>query len=138
MWCSRPSTSKGRNKGLTFHCFCFELKFLQYIHSKETKWSICIAGFPYGTSYWQVGNSSEQNGCFKMALTMEKRKLLRRKELVDAKFAIQKEDVTYIASQGWAGSFGQVATNKNAIAEHGWGPFNYNCLLHPEIAATCQ
>jgi hypothetical protein len=25
-----------------------------------------------------------------------------------------------------------------AIAERGWGPLNYNCLLHPEIAATQQ
>ncbi len=39
-------------------------------------------------------------------------------------------------SQAWADSFARVATNKKAIAEGGWGPLNYNCLLHPEIAAT--
>jgi hypothetical protein len=48
------------------HGSCFELPFLKYMNTAETKWNACI-GLPYGTSYWQVGNSSEQNGCFKMA-----------------------------------------------------------------------
>jgi hypothetical protein len=39
----------------------FELEFLEYIHSDETKWVVNI-GLPYGTSYWQVGDSTEQNG----------------------------------------------------------------------------
>ncbi len=83
------------------------------------------------------GNSTEQNGCFKLALTRYKRELLRRNELVDAEFAIYKGgDITYIVSQAWANSFAWVVTNKKAIAERGWGPFNNNCLLHPEIAAT--
>ncbi len=33
-------------------------------------------------------------------------------------------------------SFARVPTNKKAIAEQGWGPLKYNCLLNPEIAAT--
>jgi hypothetical protein len=91
----------------------FKLEFrLQYLHSKETKWNVCI-DLPYGTSYWQVGNSSEQNGCFKLALTRYKRELvLRRNELVDAEFAIYKGDITYIVSKAWANSFAWVATNK--------------------------
>jgi len=36
---------------------------------------VCI-GVPYGTSYWQVGDSPEQNGCYKMALTSEKAALV--------------------------------------------------------------
>jgi hypothetical protein len=71
-----------------------------------------------------------------MALTWHKQELLQRKELVDAEYAIQKEDLTYILSQAWVDSFAQVPTNKKAIAEQGWGPLKYNCLLHPEIAAT--
>ena len=49
----------------------FELPFLEYINgrtSEKNKWNVCI-GIPYGTSYWQVGDSTEQNGCFKMSLT---------------------------------------------------------------------
>ncbi len=37
----------------------FELEFLEYIHTEEIRWDCCI-GLPYGTSYWQVGDSSEQ------------------------------------------------------------------------------
>ena len=55
----------------------FELEYLEYIHSEKTKWECCI-GLPYGTSYWQVGDSTEQNGCFKMALTKAKQATLSR------------------------------------------------------------
>ena len=71
-----------------------------------------------------------------MALTKYKRELLTRKELVGGEFAIEKEDVTCLVSRAWQDSFARVRTNKNAIAERGWTPLNYNCLLHPEIAAT--
>jgi hypothetical protein len=81
-------------------------------------------------SYWQVGESSEQNGCFKMMLTKYKRKLLQCKELAGVKFAIKKEDITYIVSQAWADSFARDAHNKSAMADCGWNPLNYNCLLH--------
>jgi hypothetical protein len=116
----------------------FELPFLRYVNDKDgigTKWNACV-GVPYGTSYWQVGDSSEQNGCFKMALTRYKRELLRRKELAGIEFGINKEDITYIVNQAWADSFARVVHNKSAIADRGWNPLNYNCLLHPEIAAT--
>jgi hypothetical protein len=56
----------------------FELPFLEYITCKDHKWKVCI-GVPYGTSYWQVGDSAEQNGCFKMALTKAKRNLVEKK-----------------------------------------------------------
>ncbi|KAI2497276.1 hypothetical protein MHU86_17240 [Fragilaria crotonensis] len=115
----------------------FDLKFLRYVNDPTTKWNACI-GVPYGTSYWQVGDSTEQNGCFKMALTRYKRELLARKELAQAEFAINKKDVVYLVAQAWADSFACVRSNLKAIAERGWGPLNYNCLLHPEIAATQQ
>ena len=58
-------------------------------------------------SYWQVGESSEQNGCFKMMLTKYKRKLLQCKELAGVKFAIKKEDITYIVSQAWLAPYAE-------------------------------
>jgi len=42
-----------------------ELPFLSYINDEKHKWIVCI-GVPNGTSLWQVGDSAEQNGCFKM------------------------------------------------------------------------
>jgi hypothetical protein len=43
---------------LNGHGSCFELEVLQYINSVETKLECCI-GLPYGTSYWQIGDSNE-------------------------------------------------------------------------------
>ncbi|KAI2506247.1 hypothetical protein MHU86_8182 [Fragilaria crotonensis] len=113
----------------------FDLKFLRYINTNTTKWNACI-GVPYGTSYWQVGDSTEQNGCFKMALTKHKRNLLRRKEECRSEFAIEKIDIVYLVHQAWLQSFARVESNKKAIADRGWNPLTYNCLLHPEILAT--
>jgi hypothetical protein len=56
---------------LDAHGSRFDLQFLEYINSPLHKWNVCI-GVPYGTSYWQVGDSTEQNGCFKMQLVEEK------------------------------------------------------------------
>lgn len=36
----------------------------------------------------------------------------------------------------WEKSFARLRTNKKAVAERGWGPLNYNCLLNPEIQLT--
>jgi hypothetical protein len=45
--------STGLNTSLLLdgHGSHFELNFLEYINSNETKWDCCI-GLPYGTSYW--------------------------------------------------------------------------------------
>jgi len=42
-----------------------QLTFIEYINYKKTKWDALLR-VPYGMSYWQVANSSEQNGMFKM------------------------------------------------------------------------
>jgi hypothetical protein len=110
----------------------FDLKFLEYINQEETKWKVC-SGVPYGTSYWQVGDSIEQNGCFKMALTRYKRELLKQKESVGAEFAIEKEDVIHLVARVWANSFARKTNNQNAIAERGWTPLTYNFIL-PSIS----
>ena len=57
----------------------FDLHFVRYINNPQIKWNVCI-GVPYGTSYWLVGDSLEQNGCFKMALSKLKREVLVIKE----------------------------------------------------------
>ena len=57
----------------------FDLEFLEYINAEETKWNVDI-GLPYGTSYWQVGDSSAQNGSFKMKPTKVKNDLTSKKK----------------------------------------------------------
>ena len=56
----------------------FDLTFLEYINSPINPCNVCI-GVPYGTSYWQVGDSTEQNGCFKMCFTMQREIYLLRR-----------------------------------------------------------
>jgi len=69
-----------------------DLEFLEYINSEETKWHVNI-GLPYGTSYWQVGDSTEQNGCFKMALSKAKQELVTKKNDAGLPFEINKTDI---------------------------------------------
>jgi hypothetical protein len=115
----------------------FELDFLSYIHAEETKWDVCI-GLPYGTSYWQVGDSTEQNGCFKMALTKAKQQVVQYKNDSGLGFVIEKEDVVGLVAKEWKASFARTETNRKAISDRGWGPraLNYQVLLHPEILSS--
>ena len=59
----------------------FDLEFLEHINACPKEWNVNI-GLPYGTSYWQVGDSSELNGCFKMALTKAKQELVTKKMIM--------------------------------------------------------
>lgn len=43
------------------------LPFLRYIINEDHKWFVSLV-VPFATSYWQVGDSAEQNGMFKMLL----------------------------------------------------------------------
>ena len=45
----------------------FRLPFLEYINDDQHKRTVCI-GIPYGTNLWQLGDSLQQNGAFKIAL----------------------------------------------------------------------
>jgi hypothetical protein len=47
------------------------LPFLDYVNSDEHKWMVCIR-VPYATHLWEVADSSEMNGSFKIALTKTK------------------------------------------------------------------
>lgn len=94
-------------------------------------------GVPYGTSYWQVGDSAEQNGCFKMGTYKAKEALLRHHEDgMLGHLGIQPSDIITVVNEAWKGSFARVETNKKAIAERGWFPYNRNVLLHKDILAT--
>jgi hypothetical protein len=52
-----------------------ELPFLQYVNDPNHQWIVCV-GVPFGMSYWQVGDSLEQNGSYKMALTRSNKELV--------------------------------------------------------------
>ena len=114
----------------------FELPFLQYVTNADHPWMVC-QGVPYGTSLWQVADSSEQNGCFKIACSEIKEKLLKKRldMMIDSP-SILPTDIVPIVNYSWDRSFAKVATNKKAIAARGWCPLNYNLLTNTQIQPT--
>jgi hypothetical protein len=114
----------------------FYLPFVEYINKPETKFAVSL-GVPYGTSIWQVGDSSEQNGCYKMNVTIAKDKILTQRESnMISDIGIMPTDIMVIVNQAWDKSFARVHTNKKAIAERGWFPYNRILLDDPDLRAT--
>ena len=69
-----------------------EMPFLQYVNKPKAQvGSICI-GCPNSTSLWQVGDSPEQNGCFKMYCSETKKENHKRK---NSNMILQAKFITY-------------------------------------------
>ena len=114
----------------------FDLEFLEYINDERHKWNVCL-GVPYGTALWQVADSSQQHGQFKMLLNKAKRRMFEHRMascLQD--MHLVKSDIVPLVRECWLPAFGNIESNQRAIAERGWGPFNRNLLLHPVIRAS--
>ena len=91
-----------------------ELPFLKYTNKKETghEW-VCYIGVPYGASLWQVGDSLEQNGCYKMACAKFKRLLMAKKqEKIMSTPAIFPYEIMLIVNYAWARSFARINTTE--------------------------
>jgi hypothetical protein len=106
-----------------------ELPFLQYIHDNAHPWVVCI-GIPYGTHLWQVADSSELNGVFKMGLT----KIYAAKPDIIKKWLVT--DIIPIVNCAFPTSFGDVDKTQQAIIDRGWGPLNYALLEHRDVLET--
>ena len=118
------------------HSSRFNLEFLNYINDDEHPWTVCI-GVPYGTSHWQVGDSSQQNGAFKMALTKWKGETMQRRDCqLQSELGILSTDIILMVNYAWDKSFAVIESNKDAIAERGRFPFNWNCLLLDNIRSS--
>ena len=97
---------------------------------------VCI-GVPYGTSLWQVADSKEQNGSFKIAISKAKKKLVEtRLDMHMDSPGVYTTDIMTIIDEAWSQSFAQVEQNKRAISARGWGPLNYNLLNDEDIKST--
>ena len=114
----------------------FEIPFLRYISDDAHEWTVVI-GVPYGTALWQVGDSPEQNGSFNMASVQVKKELVEQKEMMMlASPNIEAHDIMTIISRAWYKSFHCVDSNKKAIAERGWFPYNRNLMTYPIIRSS--
>ena len=113
----------------------FALNFLAYVTNKEHEWCVCI-GVPYGTSLWQVGDSSEQNGAYKMALSRKKELLVELKEQKMMKPTIESYKIIILINYAWDHSFARPLSNKKAIADRGWFPLNRALLTNKTLRTT--
>ena len=121
---------------LDCHGSRLEVPFLKYINDTKHKWVVCI-GVPNGTSIWQVGDSNEQNGTYKMYCSEYKKMLTsKRFEMGLFKMNLVRTDIIPIVNYAWEKSFNNVTNNLKAIADRGWGPLNRVLLSHPEIVSS--
>jgi hypothetical protein len=111
-----------------------DLPFLDYIHGAGHNWVCCI-GVPYATHIWQVADSPQLNGSFKIALTKTKQKFF---EIKAGKGSTNFEmtDIVSLISHAWLESFAKTSSSKKAIAQRGWGPLNFALLDHPDVRKT--
>ena len=107
-----------------------QLPFLEYINNINHPWMVCI-GVPYGTHIWQVADSSQQNGIYK--LTLAKAKALYLNSLPSNKQRFLPTDIIPLVNMAWKESFANVTNSQKAIRERGWGPLNYCLLDHPDL-----
>ena len=117
---------------LDAHGSRFDLDLLTYVNTPATEWCLCI-GVPYGTSLWQVGDSSQQNGSYKMATASFKRILLKKKLEQSMSPHIFPHEIMLIINYAWNKSFTRVDKNKTAVCERGWFPYNRNLLTDPSL-----
>ena len=121
---------------LDSHRSHFEVEFLEYINNKDHQWNVCL-GVPYGTALWQVADSTQQNGQFKMLLNKKKRELFRQRiDSCQQDMYLGRIDIIPLINECWHAAYGDVCSNRRAIAERGWYPYNCNLLLHPIIRAS--
>jgi hypothetical protein len=59
----------------------FQLPFMQRLDDEERKWKVCI-GVQNGAAHWQVGDSKQHNGRWKMATTSDKTEFFRPAHVV--------------------------------------------------------
>ena len=113
----------------------FALNFVQYVTDPLHEWAVCI-GVPYGTSLWQVGDSSEQNGSYKIELARAKNELIKKKSKKQMKLTIEPYEIIPLINSAWSKSFARPLSNRKAIAARGWNPLNRNILLDETLRAT--
>ena len=71
------------------------MEYANAVNAKEYKWTVYI-GMPFGTSYWQFGDSAEQNGSFKISLSCAKTELVQKRAQASLEYALEKSDIVII------------------------------------------
>jgi hypothetical protein len=94
----------------------FDEIFLQYINDPAHKWVVAIS-VPYGTHIWEVVDSSEQNGSFKMSFNNWLDRLLEWKCQLNLSLTFCCTDIIPLVLHSYPESFARVEANCKAIDE---------------------
>jgi hypothetical protein len=128
-----------RGEGLPQPCVVLDghdsrlsMKVIDYITNPEHTWNLAL-GVPYLTHIWQVGDSSEQNGSFKIAFSKAKDALVSFKMRQGWEVTLEAYDIIPLINVAWEKSFARVNTNKKAIADRGWFPPTMKVLTDPKL-----
>src|SRR5688572_8130563 len=81
-------------------------EFLSYVNNLQHKWYVCL-GVPYATSYWQVGDSHEQNGSFKVNWYCAKRKVMSWKNDQGLGYTMTAREILPVINDLWEMSYNQ-------------------------------
>jgi hypothetical protein len=92
-----------------------DVEFLEYINNEDHKWYVCL-GVPYGTHKWQVADSSQVNGRFKIELAKTKSEYMKYK---NNNQSMTVTNIVPVVKSAFKNSFGNVDNTKKAIAERG-------------------
>jgi hypothetical protein len=106
--------------------------FLEYVNDPVHRWSAML-GIPYVTNLWQVGDSAQMNGAFKISMTKWKRWLRQQKADFGLKQSIEKHAIMLLFTLAWKKSFALVANNKKACDDRSWNPLNFALMEHDDM-----
>ena len=100
-------------------------------------WKACNS-LPNETAKWQVGDSKQQNGAWKIAMTKNKDKLvLYKKRYNFASIDFKRHDIIHLVNRAWEDSIALKELNLKAIIERaGWYHLDRCLLKDPEILQT--
>ena len=80
------------------------MRWNRRIIGDDPTWKVSI-GLPNGTSLWQVGDSSQLNGSWKMGMPREKDDLLAYKKKMEMPVDFKRRDVMPLCHRAAAESF---------------------------------
>jgi hypothetical protein len=92
-----------------------------------------MLGIPYGTHLWQVRDSAEMNGAFKISMTKWKRWLRQQNADFGLKQRIENTDIMLLLTLAWGEIFAIVANNKKSCAKRCWNPLNFALMEHDDL-----
>ena len=90
-------------------------------------------GVPDATSFWQVGDSSQQNGLLKTLWYCTKREYVRWKSERGLPFNIGPHEILPLVNELWEASFCNQENNCKAVSDCGWNPCNRKLLTHSDL-----